>query len=102
MVATQSRRTDRVTIQPWDGKITRLTTVTKDERKRFHGILVARQAELENAIRNREALAVDTSSDQLDRVQRATEREMAIDNLERQSDRNPRLPVNLDEYVCTL
>src|ERR1039457_3073091 len=61
--------------------------MTKNELKRFHGILVARQVELENAIRNREALAVDTSSDELDRVQHATEREMAIDNLERQSDR---------------
>jgi DnaK suppressor protein len=61
--------------------------MTKDELKRFQGILVARQAELENAIRNRDALAIDTSPDELDRVQHATEREMAIDNLERQSDR---------------
>ena len=61
--------------------------MTKDELKRFQGILVARHAELENAIRNRDALAINTSPDELDRVQHATEREMAIDNLERQSDR---------------
>jgi DnaK suppressor protein len=61
--------------------------MTKNELKRFQGILVARQAELDDAIRNREALAIDTSPDELDRVQHATEREMAIDNLERQSDR---------------
>jgi DnaK suppressor protein len=67
--------------------MTRLTTMTKNELRRFQGILVARRAELEDAVRNREALAVDTSSDELDRVQHASEREMAIDNLERQSDR---------------
>src|ERR1035438_7332118 len=61
--------------------------MTKDELQRFQGILLARQAELENAIRNRDALAIDTSPDELDRVQHATEREMAIDNLVRQSDR---------------
>jgi DnaK suppressor protein len=61
--------------------------MTRNELKRFQGILIARQTELEHAVRNREALAIDTSHDELDRVQQATEREMAIDNLERQSDR---------------
>jgi DnaK suppressor protein len=61
--------------------------MTRNELKRFQGILTARQTELEHAVRNREALAIDTSHDELDRVQQATEREMAIDNLERQSDR---------------
>lgn len=48
---------------------------------------MARHAELEDAVRNREALAIDTSHDELDRVQQAAVREMAIDDLERQSDR---------------
>jgi DnaK suppressor protein len=61
--------------------------MTKNELKRFRIILMAGQAELENAIRNREALVIDTSPGELDRIQHATEREMAIDNLERQSDR---------------
>ena len=61
--------------------------MTKNELKRFQLILVTRQTELENALHNREALAIDTSPDELDRVQHATEREMAIDNIERQSDR---------------
>jgi DnaK suppressor protein len=61
--------------------------MTRNELKRFQGILMARHAELEDAVRNREALAIDTSHDELDRVQQAAEREMAIDNLERQSDR---------------
>jgi DnaK suppressor protein len=53
----------------------------------LQGVLIARQAELRNAIRNRETLAIDTSSDELDKVQHATNRDMAIDNIERQSDR---------------
>jgi DnaK suppressor protein len=61
--------------------------MTKNELKRFRSILMARQSELENANRNRDALAVDTSPDELDRIQHATEREMAIHNLERQTDR---------------
>ncbi len=61
--------------------------MTKNELKTFQRALIARQAELRNAIRDREALAIDTSSDELDKVQHATERDMAIDNLERQSDR---------------
>jgi DnaK suppressor protein len=61
--------------------------MTKNEVNRFRSILLARQAELESAIRDREALAIETSPDELDRIQHATEREMAIDNLERQSNR---------------
>ena len=61
--------------------------MTRNELKRFQGILMARHADLEEGVRNREALAIDTSHDELDRVQQAAEREMAIDNLERQSDR---------------
>jgi len=61
--------------------------MTKNEVNRFRSILLARQAELESAIRDREALAIDTSPDELDRIQHTTEREMAIDNLQRQSDR---------------
>ena len=61
--------------------------MTKNEVNRFRSILLARQVELESAVRDRDALAIDTSPDELDRIQHATEREMAIDNLERQSDR---------------
>jgi DnaK suppressor protein len=61
--------------------------MTRYELKRFQGILIARQTELEHAVRDREALAIDTSHDELDRVQQAAEREIAIDNLERQFDR---------------
>jgi DnaK suppressor protein len=59
--------------------------MTKTELKPFRRALENRQTELGNGNRNREALAIETSPDELDRIQHATEREMAIDNLERQS-----------------
>ncbi len=59
--------------------------MTKNELKRFRGILGARQTELETLIRNREGLAIETSPDEVDRIQHAAEREIAVDNLERDS-----------------
>jgi DnaK suppressor protein len=59
--------------------------MTKADLNRFRKLLRNSQAELENAIRKREALAIDTSADELDRIQHAVEREFAIDNLERES-----------------
>ena len=61
--------------------------MTKTELKTFRRALENRRTELGNGNRNREALAIETSPDELDRIQHATEREMAIDNLERQSNR---------------
>ena len=49
--------------------------------------LEARQIELERMLRDREVMAVDSSADMLDQIQHATERDMAIGNLERESDR---------------
>jgi DnaK suppressor protein len=45
----------------------------------------SRQAELENGSRNREALAVETSPEELDRIQHAQERDFAIGALDRES-----------------
>jgi DnaK suppressor protein len=61
--------------------------MTKTELKAFRRALENRQSELGNGNRSRDALAIETSADELDRIQHATEREMAIDNLERQSNR---------------
>lgn len=61
--------------------------MTKNELRKFRGVLEARQTELERFTRNREGLAIDTSPDELDRIQHAAEREMAIGNLERDSNR---------------
>lgn len=57
--------------------------MTKSELKKFRGVLDARRTELEKLLRNREGLAIETSPDELDRIQHATEREIAIGNLER-------------------
>lgn len=43
--------------------------------------------ELEAGIRNRESLAIERSSDDLDRTQNASDRESALGNLERNSSR---------------
>src|SRR5579864_1229206 len=59
--------------------------MTKTELKAFRKALENRQAELGNGNRNREALAIETSPDELDRIQCAGDREWAMRNLERNS-----------------
>jgi DnaK suppressor protein len=59
--------------------------VTATETKAFREILLARQAEIAGVMRGREAIAVEATSDELDRIQHATERELAIGHLERES-----------------
>src|ERR1700693_3048160 len=61
--------------------------MTKTELNGFRRALENRQAELGNANRNREVLAMQPSPDELDRTQRASARDMAISNLERDSSR---------------
>jgi DnaK suppressor protein len=61
--------------------------MTKTELNAFRRALEKRQTELGNGNRNREALAIETSPDELDRIQHATEREYAMSNLERNSNR---------------
>jgi DnaK suppressor protein len=59
--------------------------MTNTELKTFRKILEARQTDL--AIGNREALAVEASPDEMDRVQHFSEREYAMNHLERNSNR---------------
>ena len=61
--------------------------MTKTELKAFRKILENRQDELGRGIRNREALAVETSPDELDRIQHASERDYAMNNFELNSSR---------------
>jgi DnaK suppressor protein len=61
--------------------------MTKTEMKQFRKILLARQVELASAMRGREVIAVEVTPDELDRIQHATERELAIGHLERESHR---------------
>ncbi len=59
--------------------------MTKAELAKFKKILEEKQAELARVVRNREAIAIEKSADAIDEVQHAAERELAIRNLDRES-----------------
>ena len=59
--------------------------MTKTELNKFRQILEAKQAELAQVLRNRDGIAIEKSPDALDEVQHAAERELAIRNLDRDS-----------------
>lgn len=59
--------------------------MTKSEINKFKKILEAKQADLEKIVRNRDAITIEKSADALDEVQHASERELAIRNLDRES-----------------
>jgi DnaK suppressor protein len=59
--------------------------MTKIELNAFRKTLENKQAELLKGNRNREALAIETSPDELDRIQHSQERELAIGALDRNS-----------------
>ena len=54
-----------------------------EELNRFETILSARVAELENKARRRDRIDVERSPDQLDEIQQAAERSLAVSNLDR-------------------
>lgn len=59
--------------------------MTKTEMNKFKKILETKQDELEQLVRNRDAITIEKSADALDEVQHAAERELAIRNLDRES-----------------
>ena len=59
--------------------------MTKTELNKYKTILETRKAELEKVVRNRDGIAIEKSPDALDEVQHAAERELAIRNLDRES-----------------
>ena len=59
--------------------------MTELEVSKFKKILENKQDELENIVRNRDAITIEKSADALDEVQHASERELAIRNLDRES-----------------
>jgi DnaK suppressor protein len=61
--------------------------MTNIELDRFRTILETRRSELESGTANREALAIDTSPEDLDRIQQASERDLAMRMLEGNSSR---------------
>ena len=59
--------------------------MTKTELNKFRQILEARRAELSDILRRRDEIAIEKSPDAIDEVTRAAERELAIRNLDRES-----------------
>ena len=59
--------------------------MTKTELNKYREILEVKQAELAQVLRNRDAITIEKSPDALDEVQNAAERELAIRNLDRES-----------------
>ncbi len=59
--------------------------MTKTELNKFKEVLEAKQAELSAIIRKRDEIAIEKSPDAIDEVTRAAERELAIRNLDRES-----------------
>ena len=51
----------------------------------YREILEKKQAELIALVRRRDEIAIEKSADQIDEIQRASERELAIRNLDRES-----------------
>ena len=58
--------------------------MTKNELNRFRAVLTARVAELERVTRHRDAITVERSADQLDEIQAASQRALAVCNLDRE------------------
>lgn len=59
--------------------------MTANELNRFRALLEARITELEKATRMRDAIAVEPSADQIEEIQRASERALAISHVDRDS-----------------
>jgi DnaK suppressor protein len=59
--------------------------MAKSELNKYQNVLKAKQTELVQLVRNRDGIAIEKNPDALDEVQRATERELAMRNLDRDS-----------------
>ena len=59
--------------------------MTKSELNKHKSVLETKQAELVHVLRNRDGITIEKCPDSLDEVQYATERELAIRSLDRDS-----------------
>ena len=59
--------------------------MSKNELNKFKQILEAKKAELSDVLKRRDEIAIEKSPDAIDEVTRAAERELAIRNLDRES-----------------
>ena len=55
------------------------------ETRRFKETLERKQAELTHVLRNRDGIAIEKSADQMDEIQYASERDLAIRDVDRES-----------------
>ena len=58
--------------------------MTKNELDRFRAILTAKAAELDRFTRHRDGITIERSADQLEEIQTASERALAVCNLDRE------------------
>jgi DnaK suppressor protein len=58
--------------------------MTKTELNRFRAVLTAKVAELERFNRHRDAITVERSADQLEEIQAASQRSLAVCNIDRE------------------
>jgi DnaK suppressor protein len=59
--------------------------ISPDEMSAVKEILVRKEAELGRVLRNRDGIAIEKSADQMDEIQYASERDLAICNVDRDS-----------------
>ena len=59
--------------------------MTKSELEKYRTALEEKKAEIADALKNREDIAIEKTADAIDEVQLAGERELAIRNLDRES-----------------
>src|SRR5438270_13224977 len=62
-----------------------MDAMNQTELKKYKAILEAKSAELNAGLRNRDEIAIEKTPDAIDEVQLAGERELAIRNLDRES-----------------
>lgn len=55
------------------------------EMNGFHGMLERKESELSHLLRNRDDIAIEKSADEMDEIQYASERDLAIRNVDRDS-----------------
>jgi DnaK suppressor protein len=58
--------------------------MTQNELNRFQTVLTARVAELQRVTRHRDGITVERSADQLEEIQAASQRALAVCNLDRE------------------
>jgi len=70
--------------------------MTKTELNKYKALLEVKRADLAGGLRNRDGITIEKTADALDEVQLAGERELAIRNLDRESNllRNVRIALS--------